>query len=576
MAELVNDKRLEGISDLRDESDREGIRIVVELKRDANPDVVLNNLFKKTGLQTSFPGNILALTEAGTVPKRLSLRDAIREFIAFRFVTVRRRAAHQLQKLRSRNHIVLGLIKALQNIDVIVETMKSSADGAAAKKALLDLDFSDTQAEAVLSLTLRRLTALEDSKLQQEHQTLLSEIAVQETLVTNDDSVYDTIKRETRQLRDRHAVPRRSVIVSQAEAKKMDISEKDLVPNDQCVIILTHSGYIKRLAFDEFEAQSRGGKGKQGTKLKNVDDSVAHFFACRAHDSVLFFTDRGVAYNVPAYSIPIASRIAKGVPLPQIVGVKVGLETVTSVIPVDSFEATPGGEAQHLVLLTQQGWLKKTSLSAFSTRRSSGLMAISLGDQDSLRWARLCRDQDEIIVGTKKGYAGRFRTANLRESQRSSRGVISLRLRKDDSVADMDILNPETASTLLAVTERGYGKRLEIEDFTLGKRGKKGVIAIKFKEKTRTSSGSDTLLALRACGEKDDLVLSTVKGAVMRQRVGEIAVKGRAATGVVLQNIELDDAVVMVDVVSPPTGATSVASTVPPATVHSDPIVNSA
>jgi DNA gyrase subunit A len=507
IADLVNDKKLEGISDLRDESDRDGIRVVVELKRDAVPALVQNNLFKKTSLQWAFSGNMLALVDDGKQPQRITLRDSLNIFIAYRFKTLRRRASYQLVKLRARLHIAEGLLVALRRIDDVILLVKGSKDQSAARIALTSSEYglSTDQAEAILGLRLGRLTALEEKKLQDEQTELAREIGHLEGFMMDDKSVFGLLQKETLALKKQFAVPRRSELC----IDESSLTEEDLVANVRSVIMMTNSGYIKRLPIEEFEAQSRGGKGKAGARLSTDDDSVSHFFSCNDHDSILFATDKGVAYSVKAYQIPLGSRIAKGVPLPQVLPIGQN-EQVTSVIPIESYTR----EDEHLVLMTSQGYVKKTPLKAFQNISARGLIIISLGDGDSLRWARISRPREEVLVATRDGFASRFRTGDLTSTSRTSRGVRALKLREGDVMADIDIIkqslarpageiegegegdvvekvHEETEIELIAgkknkkdkkkkdddeyfilmVTEKGYGKRIALDEFKIQKKG---------------------------------------------------------------------------------------------------------
>lgn len=553
MADAVNDKRLEGISDIRDESDRDGIRIVIELKRDARADVVVNNLFEKTALQTSFSGNLLALVDEGMQPKRLTLREALQEFIRFRFDTLRRRATHQLQRLETREHVVEGLERALANIDGIITKMKESKDGPTAKAALMDsFGFSDSQADAILALTLRRLTGLEAEKLHSERRELTERIVSLKALLNDDALVYDQLVQEALLLRQRHGGGRRSTVVKEVE--NVRLQRQDLIPNTRCVVLVTHSGYVKRLSLEDFDPQSRGGRGRQGTKLSSFDDGIAHLFTCMVHDQILFVSDGGFAYLVPAHSLPLASRTSKGSPLPQLISISRD-ERITSAMPIANTGSSKT-EDQFLLCLTAEGWLKKTPMLAFAKPRKSGLRLISLKDGDSLRWARQCGPHDEVLIATSLGYAGRFSVDSLRTAGRNSKGLRSLRLRTNDTVADMDILASDAAPlnneltkvrSLLAVTRKGLGKRLTIEEFRPLHRGCRGVIATKFRK-----ASDDKLLALRVCSDNDEVVVSTKNGVIIRQRVSRIPPQSRQGTGVKLQEISAGDAVAMVDIVPPP------------------------
>lgn len=578
IADLVNNKKIEGITDLRDESDRQGIRVVIELKRDAVPAVVQNNLYKKTALQTSFSGNMLALVDEGKQPMRLSLRNCLELFIQFRFDTLRRRTAFNLKKLESRDHIVQGLLIALEHIDQIIDIMRSSSDPADGKRKISEIstfDLSGDQIDAILGLTLGRLTGLEKDKLQKEHETLTTNIESNRQIMNDDKLVFDIIRKETSELKNNHATPRKSEIIA-AEA---ELSDQDLLANERSVIIVTNSGYIKRMSLKEFEAQSRGGKGKAGTKLADGDDTVVHFFACNDHDSLLFITDKGVAYSKKAFQIPVSSRTAKGVPIPQVLPIS-SSESVTSIIPVDEF-----GEDEYLILLTSTGYIKKTPLQAFKTISARGLIIITLGDGDALRWARRCDPDEEILIATRDGFASRIPASGLRATGRTARGVRALNLREGDLMADMDIVAPKlgsksttnidagvvsaTTSTIdddddeyvLAVTSRGFGKRVLISEFRTQRRGGKGVTCIKFKEKAggsrRKVSGNsgntspDALSCMRACSAGDEIVLSTSKGNVIRQRVDDLSIQSRSATGVLIQKMLPGDTIINVDVVPP-------------------------
>ena len=369
----------------------------------------------------------------GKQPQRITLRESLQIFIKYRFGTLRRRANFQLKKLRNRLHIVEGLVIALKRIDDIIALLKGCKDQAQARLSLTSDTYglSSEQAEAILGLRLGRLTALEEQKLTEEQTQLTQDISSLEGFMMDDASVFEMLKKETRELKKQYATPRKS----QLWADESMLSEQDLVANDRSVVMITSSGYIKRLAIEEFEAQSRGGKGKAGAKLSTEEDSVSHFFSCNDHDSILFATDKGIAYSVRAYQIPLGSRVAKGVPLPQVLPIS-SEEQITSVIPVDVFDS----EDEHLVLMTSQGFVKKTPLKAFESISARGLIIISLGENDSLRWARRCKPQEEVLVATRDGFASRFSTTDLTSTSRTSRGVRALKLREGDEMADIDII----------------------------------------------------------------------------------------------------------------------------------------
>ena len=563
IADLVNEKKLEGISDLRDESDRDGIRVVIELKRDAVPALVQNNLFKKTALQTTFSGNMLALVDDGKQPQRITLRSALQNFIDFRFKTIRRRIVFQLGKLKEREHIVQGLLIALSRMEEIFVLLRSSKDSSAAKQSLLQdpYNLSDAQADAILALRLTRLTGMEESKLKAEGDDLSKNINELETSLQEDSEVYKIMVRETIELRDKYGVPRKSVIWKE----EAELSDQDLLANGRSVIMMTESGYIKRLPIEEFEAQSRGTKGKAGAKLSAEGDAVSHFLSINDHDSVLFVTDKGIAYSIKGFQIPLASRTAKGVPLPQVLPITAE-EKVTSVISVDVF-----GEEESLVLLTKKGYVKKTPLKAFQSVSARGLIIISLGEGDALSWARRCQPEEQLLFATKDGFASRFSTKELTSTGRTSRGCKALNLREGDEMADFDIVRPSPKGAngadaahrdmVLVVTEKGYGKLMDIDEFKIQKRGLRGVIALKFKEKAgggrkskvadKGKTSVDRLSCMRICRLSDDLVISTSRGNVVRQRVGDLGIQSRTATGFVIQRLDKDDSVAMVDIVPP-------------------------
>lgn len=396
IADLVNDKKLEGIADLRDESDRDGIRVVIELKRDAIPALVQNNLFKKTALQMTFSGNMLALVDEGKQPQRITLRQGLDIFIDYRFHTLRRRTTFQLKKLKARNHIVEGMIKAMSRMDDIINLLRKTKETTDKVKSILtsaSFDLSVEQADAILNMQLRRLTALEEDKLKEENADLTMQINTLGNIMEDDKKVFDIMRTETLALKEKHAIPRRSIVWDEEGS----LSDEDLLANDRSVIMMTRSGYIKRVPIEEFETQARGTKGKAGARLSADDDSVSQFFSCNDHDVILFITDKGKAYSVKAFQVPIASRTAKGVPLPQVLPINSD-ELVTSVIPVDSFGID---ETEHLVLLTSQGFVKKTPLKAFESISARGLIIISLGESDSLRWARRCLPHEEVLIATR-------------------------------------------------------------------------------------------------------------------------------------------------------------------------------
>ncbi|MDX2214917.1 MAG: DNA gyrase subunit A [Oculatellaceae cyanobacterium bins.114] len=568
IAEMVNDRRLDGIADIRDESDRDGMRIVIELRRDAYPRVVLNNLYKQTPLQANFGVNMLALVNGE--PQLLSLKQFLEVFLDFRIETITRRTQYQLRKAEERDHLLQGQLIALANLDAIIALIRHAADGPTAKQELIDsYGLSEAQAEAILQMQLRRLTALEADKIQQEHNELQARITDLRDILARRERILQMIETEAAELKTAHASPRRTVI----EQLDGELGDADLIANEQAIIMLTEQGYIKRMPVSTFEAQSRATRGKAGTRMKE-DDAVEHFFTCNDHDSVLFFSDRGVAYCLRAYQIPTASRNARGVPIVQMLPIPRD-ERITSIISVIEFSSE-----EYLVMLTQKGYIKKTALSAFSNIRTNGLIAISLEEGDQLRWVRLARETDSIIIGSRQGMAIHFRSNHeqLRPLGRPTRGVRSMSMREGDEPISMDILPSQVvdmvASTapieseseelevdlpntqgpwVLVITTGGLGKRVPVSQFRLQNRAGMGLRAIKFRK------ADDRLAALLVVNEGDEIILVTNRGIIIRQAVNAISGQSRAATGVRVQRLDDDDAIAAVALV-PPSNSTDEAS----------------
>ncbi|WP_293123647.1 DNA gyrase subunit A [Microcoleus sp. bin38.metabat.b11b12b14.051] len=610
IAELVNDKRLDGISDIRDESDRDGMRIVIELKRDAYPRVVLNNLYKQTPLQSNFGANMLALVNGE--PQLLTLSQFLNVFLDFRIETITRRTQYELRKAEERDHLLQGLLIALDNLDGIIHLIRAAADSAAAKQELIDnYGLSEQQSDAILQMQLRRLTALEAQKIQQEHEELRTKIADLEDILARRERILEIAEVEAVEIKTKIATPRRSII----EHAEGEIDERDLIANEQAIILITEQGYIKRMPVSTFEAQSRATRGKAGAKMKE-DDGVEHFLSCCDHDSVLFFSDRGVVYSLKAYQIPVSSRTARGTPVVQLLPIPIE-EKITSMVSVTEFTSE-----EYLVMLTRSGYIKKTALSAFANIRTNGLIAISLEEGDQLRWVRRAKVGDSIIIGTRQGMAIHFRTNHeqLRPVGRATRGVKSMKLRSTDELISMDILPSsivaEIADTedaelegtdialldtedselegaeiaeletedveledeevdveaeetegedaeeiptvgsevpsVLVITTNGYGKRVPVSQFRLQRRAGKGLTATKFKSK----KGKDEVAALRIVNDDDELMIITNRGIIIRQAVSAISTQSRTATGVRVQRLDEDDSIVAVALV-PPAGEES-------------------
>ncbi|MEM9266000.1 MAG: DNA topoisomerase (ATP-hydrolyzing) subunit A, partial [Cyanobacteria bacterium P01_F01_bin.13] len=560
IAEMVNDRRLDGISDIRDESDRDGMRVVIELKRDAYPKVVLNNLYKQTPLQNNFGVNMLALVNGE--PQLLTLRRFLEVFLDFRVETITRRTRYELRKAEERDHILQGYLIALDNLDAVIALIRNAADVATAKQELIDsYELSSAQADAILQMQLRRLTALEADKIQQEHEALQEKITDLRDILARRERILAIIEEELQQLRTTHADERRTVI----EAAEDELTDISLIANEQVVILVTEQGYIKRMPVSTFEAQNRATRGKSGTRMKD-DDAIEHFITCCTHDHVLFFTDRGVAYTLRAYQIPEGSRVARGNPIVQMLPIP-REEKVTSVLGVQEF-----AEDVYLVMLTQGGFIKKTALSAFSNIRANGLIAISLEEGDQLRWVRLARAEDSIIIGSQQGMTIHFRADNtqLRPLGRPTRGVRSMSLREGDKLISMDILpavvTDQVAASdssddmddgadedavveenggpwVLVIAAGGLGKRVPVDNFRLQNRAGMGLVGMKFRKE------NDELVALRVVNPRDELMLVTQRGIIIRQAIDAISIQSRMATGVQLQRLDGDDAIAAVAVV---------------------------
>jgi DNA gyrase subunit A len=558
IAELVNDKKLEGIADVRDESDREGMRLVIELKRDAYPRVVLNNLYKTTPLQSNFSCNMLALVRGE--PRTLSLRQALQEFLDFRYEVIARRTRYELRKAEERDHLLQGLLVALAHLDAVIQLIRQAEDAAAAKERLCqDYALSEAQADGILQMQLRRLTSQDADKIATEHNDLTLKIADLRDILANRDRILDITRQELAAIRGEFATPRRTTILP----SDGDLATADLIANRETLILVTTQGYIKRLPLDTFTAQSRAGRGKAGANMKD-DDTIAHVFACHSHDFILFFSDRGKAYCLRAYEISESSRTARGTAILQLLQLA-QQERITSVLTVREFS-----EDQSLVMLTRGGYIKKSKLSAFANIRANGLIAISLEENDELRWVRLATPENTVLIGSAQGMGIRFRTSDeqLRPMGRDTRGVRAMKLNKSDEIVSMDILpaglaeieadedetevpEDDTACVdsqgpwLLVATRNGYGKRVPVNQFRIQKRAGKGVRVTKFK------SEADQLAALRLVDAGDELMIVTERGIVMRQSTDAISCFSRFAKGVRLQRLDEEDAIAGLTLVPP-------------------------
>ncbi|WP_247215601.1 DNA gyrase subunit A [Synechococcus sp. C9] len=539
IAELVNDKIIEGISDVRDESDRDGMRVVIELKRDALPQVVLNNLYKQTPLQVNFGANMLALVNRE--PELLTLRRCLEVFLEFREETIQRRTQYYLRKARERDEIVQGLLVALGNIDSIIALIRQAENTDVARQNLITVyELTVNQANAILDMQIRRLTALESEKVHQEHAELTAKIADLSDILARRERRLELIVQELQELKATFATPRRTAIIASSSGNLHDI---DLIANEPCIILVTAQGYIKRMAVDTFSRQSRATRGKAGTTMK-PDDVVALFCSAQTHDHILFFSDRGVVYALRAYQIPVASRTARGIPLVQLLPITLE-EKITSILPVSAFR-----EDEFIVMLTRGGFIKKTALSAFSNIRANGLIAISLEEGDHLGWVRLAKATDSILIGSRGGMAIRFAVDHkqLRPLGRATRGVRAMELRPGDVLVGMDMISPEDERDVLVVTMNGYGKRVPASEFRIQNRSGMGITSTKFRKQ------GDAVAGLGLIGADEEILLVTQRGVIIRQAARDISQQSRMATGVRLQRLDADDAIAAVAAVPPNLG----------------------
>ena len=555
IAYMVNDKKLEGISDIRDESDRDGMRIVVELRRDSYPQVVLNNLFKLTPLQSNFSANMLALVDGE--PITLSLLKMLRVFLDFRVETIEKRTTYLLRKAEERNHILLGLLLALDQLDAIISLIRSASDASMARKQLQEIHgLTELQSDAILQMQLRRLTALESDKIRLEHEDLLSKITDFKDILSNKIRVFEIIKAELTVIKDKFRQDRRTEILDLGSG----LEDIDLIANERSVVLLTETGYLKRMPVSEFESTSRGTRGKSGTRSQG-EEEVKLFISCNDHDNLLLFSARGVVYTLPAYRVPQCSRAAKGTPVVQLLPIP-REEAITSLISVTSFD-----DDNHLLMLTTGGFIKRTPVSAFSKIRANGLISINLEEGDSLRWVRLAASGDSVLIGSKTGMTIHFRLdeSELRPLGRTARGVRSMNLREGDALVSMDVLPKDLADCIASTNEdeaidstaeydgpwilvasaNGLGKRVPVTQFRLQKRAGMGLRAIKFR------SSTDELVGLKVLDKGEELLLVSEKGVIVRTSADLISQQSRAATGVRLQRLDSGDHLAEVVLVPP-------------------------
>jgi DNA gyrase subunit A len=513
IAEYVRDKKLEGISDIRDESDKDGLRIVIELKRDAVAKVVLNNLYKHTSMQTTFGVIMLSLVKG--VPKVLQLRDMIKYYIEHRNDVILRRTKYDLDQAEKRAHILEGYIIALDNIDEVIQVIKKSKDTETAQKNLMKrFALSEIQSKAILDMRLQRLTGLEREKIEAEYREIIQLIAKLQAIIASPELQMKIIGDELSEIKKRFGDERRTEIVYDTK----DFTIEDMIAEEDVVVTISHGGFIKRFPVSGYRRQGRGGKGVTGAATRE-DDFLEHMFIASTHHYIMFFTDRGRCYWLKVHEIPEAGRASKGRSIANLLE-KPSEEKITAFINVKVFD-----EAHFVTMVTEGGTIKKTVLSAFGNIRKAGVQAITLDTGDSLKDVRLTNGQQEIIIGTHEGMACRFNEKDVRDMGRTAAGVRGITLEAGDKVIGM-ISPKRSGTTVLVVSEEGYGKRSEVSDYRLTRRGGKGVITMKATEKT------GKLVAMKEVIDNDDLICVTKDGLVIRQHVKEIRVMGRNTQGV--------------------------------------------
>ncbi|MBO0441614.1 DNA gyrase subunit A [Candidatus Enterococcus ikei] len=533
ISELHREKRIEGITDLRDESSREGMRIVIDVRRDVSASVILNNLYKMTSLQTSFGFNMLAIEKG--VPKILSLKQILENYVEHQKVVITRRTEFDKKKAEARAHILEGLRIALDHIDEIISIIRNSRADDEAKASLIErFEFSDRQAQAILDMRLRSLTGLQRDKVENEYQELLKFIADMNDILARPERVVEIIKTELGDIRDKYGDARRTELLV---GEVLSLEDEDLIEEAEVVITLTNNGYIKRVANSEFRAQRRGGRGVQGMGVHD-DDFVKNLVSCSTHDTLLFFTNNGKVYRAKGYEIPEYGRTAKGIPVINMLGID-SSEKIQAIIAVEG----QAEEGHYLFFTTRKGTVKRTAVKAFSNIRSNGLIAIGLKEDDELVNVVLTNGEQNMIIGTHNGYSVTFAETAVRDMGRTASGVRGIRLREDDYVVGASLLDADTE--VLVLTENGYGKRTKASEYPVKGRGGKGIKTANITAKNGPLAGLTTVR-----GDEDILVI-TNKGVIIRFNVDSVSQTGRATLGVRLMRMEEDAKVVTMAVVEP-------------------------
>ncbi|HRE11975.1 MAG TPA: DNA gyrase subunit A [Ignavibacteria bacterium] len=528
IAYLVRDKKIEDISDVRDESDKDGLRVVIDVKRGGAANVILNNLFKHTQMQVTFGVILLALVDG--IPRVLNLKDMMESFVKHRLNVIIRRTKFDLDAAEKRAHILEGYMIALDNIDEVIEVIKKSKDVPTAQERLMKrFKLSEIQSKAILEMRLQRLTGLERKKIEEEYRELIKLIEKLKRILASDALRREILTDELKQLKETYGDERRTEIVMNAVKISDEEFIKEFIKEEDVVITISHSGYIKRTPVSGYRRQSRGGKGIIGATTRE-DDFIEHMFVASTHNHLMFFTDLGKCYMLKVHEIQEASRTAKGYSVANYLG-KSKEEEITAILNVKDF-----GEEHYITMVTKQGVMKKTDLNNFENTRKGGIIAISLGKDDKLIDVQLTNGKQEILIGTHGGMAIRFNESDIRSMGRTAAGVRAIKLDKKDYVVGL-VAVKRAGTSILVVTDKGYGKRSDLQDYRMTRRGGKGVITMKSSEK------NGSLISIREVVDNDDLMIITTKGIMIRQNVGEIRVMGRNTQGVRLIKLHDNDTI---------------------------------
>ncbi len=521
IADLVREKKLEGISDLRDESDRHGIRIVVELKRDSRPKQVLNNLFEHTSLQTTFPVNMVALVD-GT-PQTLSLKQILEEYVKHRHVVVTRRTEFELKSARARLHILEGLKIALDHLDAVIKTIRESPSAEEAKTNLMKrFKLSEIQATAILDMQLRRLAALERKKIEDEYNETVKLINKLEDLLSHPEKILKVISNELNEIKEKYGDERKTKVF---KMDLKDFNEEDLIPNEETIVMLTKTGYIKRISPKIYKMQGRGGKGVSGMTTKE-EDEVSFLISAKTHDNLLFFTNKGKVYQIRAWDIPESSRQAKGQAIINLINVEQD-ERIQATV---NFNPKEKENYKYVFLATENGTVKKTSIDKFQNIRTTGLIAIKLESGDELSWAKLTTGSNHIFLASYEGKSIRFHEKEVRPTERDTMGVRGILLKPNDYVISMDVIDPENKNTLvLTATENGKGKKSKVSEWKLQARGGSGIKSAEITAKTGKVVSCSVVP-----DEAENILLTSKKGVVIKLELSKIPTMSRTTTGVIL------------------------------------------